>query len=148
MIYKRNLSSNDYILLYLKEFINEVSLCKKIINLKNKLENFYNILYHFNRWENISGEHLHMMNNYNNNNLGCSLIFNEEDFIAVKDYRSTFYNLTGISYQIVSLVQELIKKRRDFIENDNDLIGKNLFILEDKLYSILGKEIMIKMKIN
>tara|TARA_B100000131_G_C17754250_1_gene466499 strand:- start:87 stop:527 length:441 start_codon:yes stop_codon:yes gene_type:complete len=146
MIYKRNLSSNDYILLYLKEFINEVSLCKKIINLKNKLENADNILYHLDRWENISGEHLHMMNNYNNNNF--SLIFNEEDFIVVKDYRSTFYNLTGISYQIVSLVQELIKKRRGFIENDNDLIGKNLFIIEDKLYSILGKEIMIKMKIN
>ena len=44
-----------------------------------------------------------MMNNYNNNNF--SLIFNEEDFIAVKDYRNRFYNLTGISYQIVSLVQ-------------------------------------------
>ena len=144
MIYKRNLSSNDYILLYLKEFINEVSLCKKIINLKNKLENADNILYHLDRWENISGEHLHMMNNYNNNNF--SLIFNEEDFIVVKDYRSTFYNLTGISYQIVSLVQELIKKRRGFIENDNDLIGKNLFIIEDKLYSILGKEIMKKIK--
>jgi hypothetical protein len=146
MIYKRNLSSNDYILLYLKEFINEISLCKKIIHLKNNLENADNILYHLDRWENISGEHLHMMSNYNNNNF--SLIFNEEDFIAVKDYRNRFYNLTGISYQIVSLVQELIKRRNEFIENDNDLIGKNLFIIEDKLYSILGKEIMIKMKIN
>lgn len=145
MIYKRYLSSNDYILLYLKEFINEISLCKKIINLKNKLENADNIIYHINRWENISGEHLYMMSNHNNK---FSLIFNEEDYIAIKDIRYNFYNITGISYQIVSLVQELIKRRNEFIENDNDLIGKKLFIIEDKLYSTLGKEIMIKMKIN
>jgi hypothetical protein len=143
MIYKRNLSSNDYILLYLKEFINEVSLCKKIINLKNKLEKAEIILYHINRWENISGEYLYMMSNHNNK---FSLIFNEEDYIAIKDIRYNFYNITGISYQIVSLVQELIKRRNEFIENDNDLIGKKLFIIEDKLYSTLGKEIMIKMK--
>ena len=142
-IYKRILSSDELILLYLKEFINELSLCKKIINLKNKLEYSENIIYHTNRWENICGEHLHMMNNHNSN---FSLIFEDNDYIIIKDYRPIFYNLTGLSYQIISLIHDLIKRRNLYIEDNNDSLGIKLFNNEDRLYSTLGKEIMIKMK--
>ena len=142
MIYKRNLSSNDLILLYLKEFINEISLCKKIINLKNKLEYSENIIYHINRWDSIAVYHYIIHDTHQGK---FSYIFNNKNFIIKKDHRLEFYHNTGLSYQIIELIHELIKTRRE-LKIFNKETYKNEFKDEDKLYSILAKEIMIKMR--
>ena len=56
-----------------------------------------------------------------------------------------FFNLTGISYQIIDMLHQLI-----LILNINDFditnLKKNWLKNDDKLYSILSKKIMDKMK--
>jgi hypothetical protein len=144
-IYHKPLNSNDYILLYLKQFINEISLCKKIINIKKISENKEILNYHFDRWENIAGEHFYTKNNHYNK---FSYILDSEKYIIKPDHRLNFFYMTGISYQIIELIFELIhinnEKNWDFkfmrIEDKKDWLNH-----DDKLYSILSKKIMIEM---
>ena len=86
------------------------------------------------------------------------MIINSDDYVIKKDHKPIFYNLTGISYQVVELIHELIK-----IKNENKEIFSNGVTIniplpyieykdwlkhDDKLYSILSKKIMFEMKKN
>ena len=51
-IYHKPLKSDKiHILLYLKKYINEISLCKKIINIKKISEKKDILNYHYDRWD-------------------------------------------------------------------------------------------------
>lgn len=141
-IYIKPLSSDEIILLYLKEFFNEVSICKHILKYKNILEYDDTIKYHTLRWENIAGEHFYMKSNHTNN---FSYILNDNIYNVKVDMRLKFFNLTGISYQIIDMLHQLI-----LILNMNDFditnLRKDWLKNDDKLFSILSKKIMNKMK--
>ena len=73
-------------------------------------------------------------------------------FIVKKDHNPIFYNLTGLSYQVVDLIHQLIKlhkvdiydlRRFTFIWNYKHWLER-----DDKLYSILSSKIMNAMKYN
>ena len=65
-IYHRPLSSDEYILLYLKQFINETSICKNIIFIKKQDEKNEIYNYHNDRWENIIGNYFYLIDNHYN----------------------------------------------------------------------------------
>ena len=140
--YLRVLSSDEYILLYLKCFINEIYLCKKIIKYKNIIENQDIMKYHIDRWNNIAGYHYIIHDTHQGK---FSFIFDNKDYIIKTDHRLEFYYNTGLSYQIVELIHELIKARHElniFYKGDY----KDKLKDEDKLYSILSYNIMKAMK--
>jgi len=144
-IYHKPLKSDEYTLLYLKKFISEISLCKKIINIKKNSENREILNYHFDRWENIAGEHFNTKNNHYQK---FSYILDSEKYIIKPDHRLKFFHMTGISYQVLELIYELIhiknEKSWDFKYMKNE--DKDEWLKEDdKLYSILSKKIMIEM---
>ena len=144
-IYHKPLSSNDYILLYLKKFIHEISICKKIIYIKNNNEKKEILNYYNDRWENIAGEHFFTRDNHYQK---FSYILDQNKYIIKPDHRLNFFYKTGISYQVLELIYELIRinneKTWDFnymrIEDKKDWLNH-----DDKLYSILSKKIMIEM---
>jgi hypothetical protein len=141
-IYIKPLSSDETTLLYLKVFLNEVSICKHILYYKKSIEHEETIKYHTHRWVNIAGEHLYMKTNHTNN---FSYIINDDIYNIKVDMQLKFFNLTGISYQIIDMLHQLI-----LILNINDFditnLKKNWLKNDDKLYSILSKKIMDKMK--
>lgn len=144
--YFKSLSSNQLVLLYLnKYFPNDIS--KMIIFFKNKKEKSDNLIYHINRWEEIAGSYFMVKDT----NIGkCSYVVdNCRKYVIKKDHINIFYNVTGISYQIIDLLHKLIKFK---YEIDNDMwdheYGYYTYWLrhDDKLYSLLAKKIMNKMK--
>ena len=128
------LTNDENIFGILRYFINEPSVCKFIIKYKKFLENDETLEYYIDRWENIAGSHYIL---HDTLKTGYSLIFNIKEYIVNIDRTPMFYNLTGLSYQVVELIHELIKIK------DN----KKLLLEDDILYSLLGKKIMEKMKI-
>ena len=81
-------------------------------------------------------------------------ILNKKQIIKVmhsgRQDMEIFYNETGISYQVVNLIHELIKK---IMYYNNTISGIKIFPgngiavrFNDKLYSVLAKKIMLKMK--
>lgn len=143
-IYKKPLSSNEYILLFLKEKLyHNIYLCKIILNYKINIENKDTIKYYIERWENIAGEHYYIKNNHYEK---FSYIFDSKKYIIKPDYRLQFYKMTGISYQVLELIYELIRIKNenswDFEINNKDEWVKH----DDKLYSILANKIMSEMK--
>lgn len=138
-----SLKNDELILLYLLRIIPITDICKKIILLKNKTENNDTMNYYLEKFNNICCEHYYTRNNH------CgkfSYIFNNKDFIIKKDHRLNFYKLTGISYQVLELLYELIRINNDnsFDLNIND--KKEWIKYDDLLYSKLSKLIMIEMK--
>ena len=80
-----------------------------------------------------------------------SLIWDYSTFIVKKDHNPIFYNLTGLSYQVVDLIHQLIKLHKvDIYDTDDTFIWNYKHWLErdDKLYSILSSKIMNAMKYN
>lgn len=139
-------NSDNTILMYLYNFIPEISICKNILKYKKDLENIDTMKYHIERWENIAGEHHYMHDNHNNK---FSYIFDETNYIVKVDMLPKFYNLTGISYQVIELIHELIKlkneyKLHDVRYNSNSYI--TMLKQDDRLYSFLAKKIMDAMK--
>lgn len=143
-IYHKPLSSDDYILLYLKQFINEISICKRIINIKKKYEKKEILNYHYDRWENIAGEHFYTKNNHYEK---FSFIHNPNMYIIKPDHRLNFFYMTGISYQVLELIYELIRIKKNTFYNGFGFINdyKEWQNHDDKLFSILSKKIMIEM---
>ena len=143
MIYYKETSSDEYILLYLKLFINEISICKRILKLKNYLEKKEILKYHIDRWENITGEHYYTRDNHFDK---FSYVLDSEEYIVKPDHRLYFYEMTGISYQVLELLYELIKilneSSWDFEIDDKEDWLKH----DDLLYSELSKRIMNNMK--
>ncbi len=146
---KFSLNRDEWIRLYLKVFIPIPEICNKIIELKNSKEYEESLEYHVNRWESIAGEHNFTRDTHYGK---FSYIFDDSKYIIKKDHRIYFYQMTGISYQIVELIHELIR-----ILNDNSYDENFEYMLlpedkkrwlrnDDKLYSELSKRIMIEMR--
>ena len=138
-----SLKNDEYIRLYLKVFIPIPEICNKIIQLKNDKEYEETLKYHTERWETIAGEHYYTRDNHHNK---FSYIFDNINYIVKIDHRMNFYQMTGISYQIVELIHELIR-----INNENswdfEMDEKKDWIkYDDSLYSELSKRIMIEMR--
>ena len=106
-----SLRRDEYIQLYLKVFIPIPEICDKIIKIKNDSENKDTLKYHIDRWESIAGEHYYTRDTHYGK---FSYIFDDSEYIIKRDHRIYFYQMTGISYQIVDLILELIR-----ILNDN-----------------------------
>lgn len=139
-------NSDNTILMYLLTIIPEISICKKVLKHKKNLENIDIMEYYMERWENIAGEHYYMHDNHTNQ---FSYIYSELNYIVKVDMLPYFFNRTGISYQIIELIHELIKlkneyKLHDIRYNCNSYIA--MLKSDDKLYSFLAKKIMDTMK--
>ena len=139
-------NSDNTILMYLLNFIPEISICKSILKHKKDLENIDIMEYHMERWENIAGEHYHMHDNHTDK---FSYIFDERNYVVKVDMLPYFFDRTGISYQVVELIHELIKlkneyKLHDIRYNSNSYI--TMLKQDDQLYSFLAKKIMDNMK--
>lgn len=140
-IYKKNLSKNQKMLMILFRILPVKELCKLIITLKNKYE-IYDINKYYNeRLKNIYKKHYHIHEHHENK---FSYIFNSTKYVIKKDYDLSFYDRTGISYQIIELIHHLIKiKNEPLIKNNKEY--KEWLNYDDKLYSQLSIKIMEKM---
>ena len=137
------LKHDEMIRLYLKVFIPIPEICNKIIDIKNNKEFEETLEYHIDRWESIAGEHHFTRDTHYGK---FSYIFDNSKYIVKRDHRIYFYQMTGISYQVLELIYELIRINHenagDFEMDDKDDWLKH----DDELYSVLSKKIMIKMK--
>ena len=137
------LTSYEHIYGTLRIFINEPSICKNIMNHKKQLEDTEILEFHSKRLKDISGSHFMLRDSYEGN-LSAALILAD---IVKPDHLFTFYNLTGISYQVVDFIHELIKlKNPDSLENTFIVDYKEWLEDDDKLFSTLSKQIMLQMK--
>jgi hypothetical protein len=126
------LSTNKRIIFLLSQLISETGICEKIVQIKEDEENKDALNYHYKRWINIAGSHYHLHDTHTDK---FSIIFNEKDYIVKKDHKPIFYNLTGISYQVVELIHELIR-----------IYNKEWLQYDDMLYSKLANLIMDEYK--
>ena len=100
------LNRDECIRLYLKEFIPIPEICNKIIKIKNSKESEETLEYHKDRWEIIAGEHYYTRDTHFDK---FSYIYNESNYVVKSDHRIYFYQITGISYQVLELIYELIR---------------------------------------
>ena len=138
-----SLKKDEYIRLYLKVFIPIPEICNKIILLKNYSEKTDALKYHNDRWTNIAGEHYYTRDNHAGK---YSQVFDEYKYIVKPDHRLNFYKMTGISYQVIELIHELIRINH---ENSWDFQideKKDWLRHDDYLYSELSKRIMTEMR--
>jgi hypothetical protein len=138
-----SLTKDETICLYLKSLLPIPELCYKIIKIKNDSESEEAYNYHLDRWIKLAGEHYYTRDNHYNK---FSYVLDSEKYIIKPDHRVNFYKMTGISYQIVELIHELIRirdeKSWDFEMDDKIDWLKH----DDKLYSELSNRIMDRMK--
>jgi len=137
-----SLTKDETICLYLKYFIPIPEICYKIIKIKNDNESDETYNYHLDRWIKLAGEHYYTRDNHFDK---FSYVLDSEEYIIKPDHRMNFYKMTGISYQVLELIYELIRinneKSWDFeIDDKIDWIKH-----DDKLYNELSKRIMNKM---
>ena len=119
--------------------------------MKNILEDEDTFDYHNDRWSSIAGSHYIAHDTHQNK---FSYIFNDGRSIVHIDHKMDFYNLTGISYQIVELIHDLIKiKNEDGIYfrvvlhrclKTQDEWLKSDDLLFSKLAKLITKEIELK----
>ena len=137
------LTSYEHIYGTLRIFINEPSICKYIMNHKKQLEDTEIVEFHSKRLKDISGSHFMLRNSYEFSIAEAQRLAD----IVKPDHQFTFYNLTGISYQVVDFIHELIKlKNTDALENTFIVDYKEWLEDDDKLFSSLSKQIMSQMK--
>ena len=142
MIYIRNLSIDEEILLLLKELLNHnIEICKIVLKYKKGKENLENKLYYSGRYEKIAKEHYYMHDNHVGK---FSYIHDSHIYVLKKDFKLDYYKYTGISYQIIELIHELIKLKNDkYITKDE---GYEYWLNhDDELYSVLSEKIMKEM---
>ena len=124
-LYELTTEQTNFLLLSQK--IDEPAVCKYILFLKNKSERNETLDYHIDRWFKIPCAHSKIQNN----KIGkYSYIVDGQNYVIRKDHNLDFYNETGISYQVVELLHELILQ-----PNKKD----------DIMYAELAKKIMIRM---
>jgi hypothetical protein len=126
------LSTNKRIIFLLSQLINEPGICEKIVEIKDKEEKKDVLKYHYERWENIAGSHYQLHDTHVGK---FSIIHDENNYIVKKDHKPIFYNITGISYQVVELIHELIR-----------IFNKEWLQYDDMLYSKLADLIMDEYK--
>ena len=137
------LTSYEHIYGILRIFINEPSICKYIMNHKKQLEDTEIVEFHSKRLKDISGSHFMLRNSYEFRIAEAQRLAD----IVKPDHLFTFYNLTGISYQVVDFIHELIKlKNTDALENTFIVDYKKWLDDDDTLFSNLSKQIMLQMK--
>ena len=137
------LNKDQTIRLYLKVFIPIPELCNKIIKLKNEKENIDTLKYYKDIYENIVGEYYYTRDTHTGK---FSYVHDGKNYVIKTDHRLNFYNKTGVSYQIVELIHELIKINH---ENSWDFevdSKKEWLSYDDSLYSELSKRLMIEMR--
>lgn len=138
-----SLKKDECIQLYLKYLIPIPEICNKIIKIKNDSEKKDALNYHIDRWINIAGEFYYTRDNHTDK---YSYIFDNSDYIIKVDHKLDFYQITGISYQIIELIHELIRINHenswDFEINDK----KEWLKYDDALFSNLANKIMIEMR--
>ena len=144
----KNLSSKQEILLLLKELLNHnIDICISILKLKSKIENKENLDYHKMRYEKIAKEHYYLHKNHMGR---FSYVHDNELYVLKNDFKLDYYNYTGISYQIIELIHELIKLKNDKYITRHE--GYKYWLKnDDKLYTLLAKKItdsMNMIKIN
>ena len=137
------LTSYEHIYGILRIFINESSICKYIMNHKKQLEDTEILEFHTKRWEDISGSYFMLRDSYEFRIAEAQRLAD----IVKPDHLFTFYNLTGISYQVVDFIHELIKlKNTDSLENTFIVDYKEWLEDDDTLFANLSKQIMLQMK--
>ena len=141
------LTNDQEIYLILCELVSDPYIAENILNFKNEIEKKDALEYHTNRWENICSKYFNALDT---RYCKYSFILSDETFIIKKDHILDFYNETGISYQVVNLIHELIKKIMYYnytISGIKIFPGNGIAVrFNDKLYSVLAKKIMLKMK--
>ena len=136
------LTSYENIYGILRIFINEPSICKYIMNHKKQLEDIEIVEFHSKRWEDIAGSYFMLRDLYKD-----TFSPSPHPYIVKPDHLFTFYNLTGISYQVVVFIHELIKlKNTDALENTFIVDYKEWLNDDDTLFSELSEQIMLQMK--
>ena len=126
------LNKNKRIIFLLSQLINEPGICEKIVEIKDEEEKKDALKYHYERWENIAGSHYILHDTHVGK---FSIIHDENNYIVKKDHKPIFYNITGVSYQVVELIHELIR-----------IFNKEWLQYDDMLYSKLADLIMDKYK--
>ena len=152
-----DLSTNQEILLILSKKIPIYDICYQIINLKDKIEKQDALNYHIETYEKISSKYYQSMKFMKDEEGYKSYVINDKYFIANKDKNLDFYNETGISCQVRSLLLDILNcpSPEYFSPNDHSLkyinyindtiLNKTLYEWrehDDKLYNILSKKIM------
>ena len=143
------LTKEKLISLYLSRLIPIDEIRHRVIKMKNILEDEDTFDYHNDRWSSIAGSHYIAHDTHQNK---FSYIFNDGRSVVHIDHKMDFYNLTGISYQIVELIHELIKIKNDDGIYFRDLDGrktqdewlKSDDLLFSKLAKLITKEINLK----
>lgn len=142
-IYRPPVTKDESILLILKELLHHnVDVCKLIIQQKKSLEAKETMEYYYDRWENIVGSFYRLRETDEDK---YSLICDYTTFVVKKDHDPIFYNLTGISYQVIDLIHLLIKLHKvDRYDTQETFIWNYKYWLErdDKLYSVLTNKLM------
>ena len=124
------LSTNKRIIFLLSQLINEPGICEKIVEIKDEEEKKDALKYHYERWVNIAGSHYILHDTHMGK---FSIIHDETNYIVKKDHKPTFYNITGISYQVIELIHELIKSiNTDYLEYDDILYSKLAKLIMDE----------------
>jgi len=124
------LSTNKRIIFLLSQLINEPCICEKIVEIKDEEEKKDALKYHYDRWVNIAGSHYILHDTHMGK---FSIIHDETNYIVKKDHKPTFYNITGISYQVIELIHELIKSiNTDYLEYDDMLYSKLANLIMDE----------------
>ena len=143
-IYRRPITMDESILLLLKDVLHHnVDVCQLILKYKKSSETIDTLQYHYNRWETIAGSHYRLHDTHEGK---FSLVFNDTDFIVKRDHLPIFYDLTGISYQVIELLHELIQLYKK--DTSDTFYWNYTYWIEyhDQLYGILAQKIMTKMK--
>ena len=142
-IYRSPVTKDESILLILKEVLHHnIDVCKLIIQQKKSLEAKETMEYYYDRWKNIAGSFYRLRETDEDK---YSLICDYTTFVVKKDHLPIFYNLTGISYQVIDLIHQLIKLHRvDRDDTQETFIWNYKYWLErdDKLYSVLTNKLM------
>ena len=143
------LTNDKLISLYLSRVIPINEIRHRIIKMKTNAEDEDTFEYHNDRWSSIAGSHYIAHDTHQNK---FSYIFNDGRSVVHVDHNMDFYNLTGISYQIVELIHELIKIKNDdeicFWDLDNFKKQEEWLKNDDSIFSklagLITKEINLK----
>ena len=145
------LTNNQEILLILNRKINIKEINQYIIFLKNKIEELETLQYHIYLYENISLKYFISLEKCER---PYSYVLNSKYYTSEKDRCLDFYNETGISYQVRSLLLEILNCSHEFDDCTKTFSDHILnFTLyewrkeDDKIYCILTRKINEKMKL-
>ena len=137
-----SLNNDETINMILSRFIPIPEIRKDIMNKKKELESEETLEYYNEKWNNIVGYYFLTKDT---NIWKFSQILDEKKYIIKPDHRLEFYERTGISYQIIELLHELILLKSDDSIIDN--IDYEYWLdHDDILYGKMSKMIMIEMK--